>query len=339
MLGTGIVGAGGIGARRALVAAACPQTRVVAVHDMDRCRAEHVAGQAGAAVRSHWREVVQDPEVDIVVVATTHDALAAISVAALEAQKHVLCEKPMGRTPAEVGAVVRAAHRSGTCLKAGYNHRYHPAIRQAHTLCSSGGIGPLLHVRGRYGHGGRPGYEREWRASRQQAGGGELLDQGTHLIDLSLWILGGFAEVSGYVCTSFWDTVVEDNAFGLFRTAAGQIASLHVSWTQWKNLFSLEVFGRDGYVIAEGLGRSYGVERATVGRRRPEGGAPEEQVYEYPGEDRSWELEWEDMLNGVTGGQPMLGSGEEALLTMEWVYRLYAASAAARSVAATETPW
>lgn len=339
MLGVGVIGAGGIGERRAITASDCEQTQVVAVHDLDRSRAEAVAMRTGASVFADWQVVVRHPAISIVVVATTHDALARISVGALRAGKHVLCEKPMGRNPVEARRVVDAARQAGKCLKAGYNHRYHPAVRKVQQICISGKIGPVLHIRGRYGHGGRPGYEHEWRAVPQRSGGGELLDQGTHLVDLAAWLLGPFDQVLGHVCTSYWDMAVEDNAFGLFRTAAGQCAALHVSWTQWKNLFSLEVLGRDGYALAEGLGRSYGPERATVGYRSDRGGPPDETVYEFPGNDESWRLEWEDMLAAITGNHSPLATGEEALETMEWVYRLYAASIAGRSVSASETPW
>jgi predicted dehydrogenase len=278
------------------------------------------------------------PDVDLVIVATTHDTLAEATVAALDAGKHVLCEKPMGRNASEARAAVEAAARAGRCLKAGYNHRYHPAIQVVRRVCVEGVLGPLLSLRGRYGHGGRPGYDREWRADPVRAGGGELLDQGAHLIDLALWLLGDFAEVTGFTGTLFWDTPLEDNAFGLFRTAAGQVASLHVSWTQWRNLFSLELFGRDGYAVASGLGGSYGPEHALVGRRRVEGGTPIEERFDFPAEDRSWESEWADMVRAVETGCRPLASGEEAVLTLEWIGHLYRAASEGRVVSRHDDP-
>ena len=340
MFRVGVIGAGGIGTRRAAVAAAHPRTAVAAVYDVDRERSAALAGECGALAANSWQEVVEADDIDIAVVATTHDALAEISEAALCAGKHVLCEKPMGRNPEEAQRVVAAAERMGRCLKAGYNHRYHPALAKVQQVCSRGEIGPLMSIRGRYGHGGRPGYDREWRADPEKAGGGEMLDQGAHLVDLARWLLGDFEAVTGFVATHFWDLApLEDNAFGLFRTAAGQVASLHVSWTQWRNLFSFEVFGRNGYAVAHGLGRSYGREYAVVGRRRPEGGAPEEERFDFPEEDRSWELEWQDFLQALeSGGQP-LASGGEALAVMEWIYRLYRAAAEERVVFAEEEPF
>ncbi|MFH1572019.1 MAG: Gfo/Idh/MocA family oxidoreductase [Gemmatimonadota bacterium] len=324
----GLVGAGGVGRKRAAAIAAHPGSSLVAVCDVDAAAAAQVAGACAARTVPRWEAVIDDPGTDAVVVATTHDALSGISVAALRAGKHVLCEKPVGRTPAEVAAVEAAAAASRRCFRAGYNHRFHPAVARLQQAAAAGELGPLLWVRGRYGHGGRPGYEREWRGDPERAGGGELMDQGAHLIDLSLWLLGDFAAVSGRVATAYWAVApLEDNAFGTFRTAAGQVAHLHASWTQWRNLFSLEVCGRDGYGVAEGLGGSYGAESLRLGRRRPEGGAPEEERLDFAGEDPSWRLEWADFLAAV-GGAPGRGAGPaEARRTMEWIHRLYRASA------------
>ena len=132
-------------------------------------------------------------------------------------------------------------------MRVGFNHRYHPALRKARELVDAGALGPLMFVRGRYGHGGAARLRAEWRADPARSGGGELIDQGVHLIDLARWFLGDFAAVDGRRrARYFWDMPVDDNAFLLLRTAAGQVAFLHVSCTEWKNLFSLEIYGRDG---------------------------------------------------------------------------------------------
>lgn len=339
MYRVGLVGAGGVGQKRAAAIAAHPQCQLSLVCDLDRRTAEALAQRYGAALASSWEELVGEEVLDVVVVSTTHEWLAPISAAALRAGKHVLAEKPLGRNPAEVRLAVEAAAQSGRWLKAGYNHRYHPAIAKVRQVFEAGELGPLHFIRGRYGHGGRPGYEREWRADPDRSGGGEMLDQGAHLVDLCLWFMGDFLHVTGMVSTSYWPIApLEDNAFALFATSTGQVASLHVSWTQWKNLFGFEVFGRDGYATAHGLGRSYGPEYALVGRRAPRGGAPAEERFDFPGEDRSWTLEWEDFVRALQTGHPPLAEGCQALKTMEWIYRLYLAAAEGRNVGVEETP-
>jgi predicted dehydrogenase len=250
ILGVGIVGAGRIGARRAEVLSRMPGARLVAVADVDTARAETLARAFGSRAYAEPQAVIGARDVDAVIVATPHQWLAPVAKAALDAGKHVLCEKPLARTPAEAAGLVAAAAQSRCALKTGFNHRYHPAIAEAHRLASEGRIGRLLVLRCRYGHGGRAGYEREWRADRL-SGGGELLDQGVHALDLFRWFAGEFTEVTAMLSSAFWPIEVEDNVFCLLRSAEGATASLHASWMQWKNLFSFEVFGDRGYLVVD----------------------------------------------------------------------------------------
>lgn len=161
MYKVGLLGAGFVGAKRADVAAGSVRSELSVVYDLVQDSAERVATATGTAVARSWEQVVEDPELDIVVVSTTHESLASLSVAALSAGKHVFCEKPLGRNPDEVRSVVAAAETSKRCLKAGYNHRYHPAIAKVVEVVHEGSIGSLTFLRARYGHGGRPGYDRE----------------------------------------------------------------------------------------------------------------------------------------------------------------------------------
>ncbi|MHB8642697.1 MAG: Gfo/Idh/MocA family protein [Gaiellaceae bacterium] len=323
-MNVGVVGAGLVGRRRAAVAAGVGDS-VVTVADLVDERARGAAHAVGAAPTLDWRDVTRHLGIELVVVATVNGAMAPIVLDALEHGKHVLCEKPLGRNLDEATAMRDAALAAGRVLKVGFNHRHHPALAQAHELSVAGAIGPLLAIRAVYGHGGRAGYEREWRADPELAGGGELLDQGVHVLDLCRWFLGEFAEVSGVVATSFWDVApLEDNAFALLRTADGRVASLHTSWTQWRNLFRFEAIGRDGYLAVEGLGGSYGIERLVHGRRRPELGVPAETATEFPGEDRSWRLEWEELRAAIAEGREPLGNaddGVEAARLVEAIYR------------------
>ncbi|HJT79433.1 MAG TPA: Gfo/Idh/MocA family oxidoreductase, partial [Gemmataceae bacterium] len=267
-----IVGCGLIGHKRAR---ALGDSRLVAVADTNRARAEQLAGQyPGCAASGDWQEVIARPDVNAVLVATTNQGLAPVTLAAIRHGKHVLVEKPAARSAAELAPVVEAARAGGVVAKVGFNKRFHPAFLKARELFETGELGPLLYVRGRYGHGGRIGYDREWRADPEMAGGGELLDQGVHLIDLARWFAGDYVDVQGHIATYFWDMPVEDNGFLLLKTARGQAAWLHASCTEWKNLFCFEVFCRHGKLQIEGLGGSYGVERLTCYRMLPQMGPP-----------------------------------------------------------------
>jgi predicted dehydrogenase len=180
-----------------------------------------------------------------------------------------------------------------------------------------------MFIRGRYGHGGRLGYEREWRSNPVLSGGGELIDQGVHLIDLAGWFLGAFAHVDGYAATLYWDMPVDDNAFMTLRTAAGQVAFLHVSCSEWKNLFSFEIYGRHGKLAIDGLGGSYGVERLVHYRMLPEMGPPETMAWEYPRGDRSWALEFETFLADLDADRTPAAGLAEARRALEVVGTIY----------------
>ncbi len=292
-----------------------------------------VAAAVGADVAQDWHAVVGRRDVDAVIVATPNGFLEAVVVAALDAGKHVLVEKPMGRNLAEAERMRAAAWGARRVLKVGFNHRYHPAISEARRRCAEGAVGPIINLRCRYGHGGRPGYEKEWRGSRELAGGGELTDQGVHVADLFHWFAGVPETAVAHLQTAVWPLGdLEDNAFGLFRFGSGVVASFHTSWTQWKNLFSLEVFGQGGALVVEGLGRSYGPETLTVHRRRPEGGVPVSETVAYQGEDPSWKLEWEDFLGAALEGRAMLGTADDGVVAMRMLRALYESAASGAPV-------
>jgi predicted dehydrogenase len=317
-----LVGCGLIGRKRA---SSIVDAQLVACADTFPERAQDVARTVpGAVAVSRWEDAVFRADVDIVIVATTNDALAPLSLAAVDAGKHVLVEKPAARTTAELDRVIEAARRQNRHVRVGFNHRYHPAMQEARALIDSGALGPLMFIRGRYGHGGRLGYEREWRADPAKSGGGELMDQGVHLIDLASWFLGPFTEVNGVAATYFWDMPVDDNAFLTLRTAGGHTAFLHVSCTEWKNLFSLEIYGRDGKIAIDGLGGSYGVERLAHYRMLPEMGPPDTAIREYPRGDRSWALELKEFIDDIRlDREPSAGlsAARAALDVVERVYR------------------
>lgn len=321
--GVGIVGCGLIGRKRA---AALGPARLAACADVVRERAEALARPAGAAATADWRELVARPDVDVVVVATTNDLLAEITRSAVEHGKHVLVEKPAARNAAELEPVIDAARRAGRLVRVGFNHRYHPALLKAAALFRSGALGPMMFVRGRYGHGGRVGYEKEWRADPAVSGGGELLDQGVHLIDLARLFLGDFPDVAGHAQTCFWNMPVDDNAFLTLRTAGGQTAFLHVSCSEWKNLFSLEIYGRDAKLHIEGLGGSYGVERLAFYRMLPQMGPPETTIWEYPGADASWAAEFAEFLEDIRLGREPSAGLADARAALEIVGKVYGMS-------------
>jgi len=326
MIRVGFVGAGLQTRRRAPIVQASSGTRVVVVSAQHLASAQALARQLGCEAAAGWEWVAERDDIDAVVICTPPHLHHAIALAALESGKHVLCEKPLARTLEQAVAMVRAARSGGRVLKCGFNHRHHPGIQRVRRLVEEGRLGALYFVRCRYGICGRPGYEREWRADPHIVGGGQLMEQGVHAVDLARWFLAPFQEVTCMLGRYFWQTgSLEDNAFVLLRTAAGQVASIHASLTQWRNLFSLELVGRDGYAVVEGLGGSYGTERLMIGRR--EFDAPfTEDVTEFRGGDSSWKEEWQEFVTAIEEGREPIGSAVDGAEAIRLILAAYEAA-------------
>jgi len=285
-----IIGCGLIGKKR--LAGLPAGSKLAVACDINLTRAEELVklARAGRAV-ADYQVAVADPQVEAVVVATINSELAPISAAAIRAGKHVIVEKPAGISVAQLDELLALEKQHGVCVRVGFNHRFHPAFQKAREIFESGIMGELMFIRARYGHGGRIGYDKEWRADPKLSGGGELIDQGIHLIDLAGWFLGDFKKTDGHADTYFWNMPVDDNAFLDLRTSQNQSAWLHVSCTEWKNLFSFEIYGRVTKLHIEGLGGSYGVEKLYHYQMKPEMGIPDTKVYEFTGPDESWKIE------------------------------------------------
>lgn len=320
-LGVAIIGCGLIGQRRAKALSGAP---LVTCADVVQDRADRLAETApGCKAVKDWKQAVADPAVSIVIVATQHDTLAEITHGAVAAGKHVLVEKPAARHASELAGLSEAAAARACLVRVGFNHRYHRALQKAHELVVSGEVGPLMFLRARYGHGGRIGYDREWRSDPAKSGGGELIDQGSHLIDLARWFVGDFTEVDGFAATYFWNMPVDDNGFLLLKTADKKVALLHASCTEWKNTFSFEIYGRHGKLDISGLGGSYGVERLTYYRMLPEMGPPETTIWEYPMADNSWNVEFAEFLEDIKLKRQPSASLQDAVAALTIIDTIY----------------
>jgi predicted dehydrogenase len=321
IFGVGIIGCGFIGQKRAKALGA--GGRLIACADVDFSKATKLAQIYGAKAFESWHDLLQISDLDIVIVSTLHDSLAEITLAAVQADKHVLVEKPAARSADELEKIIEAIGDSKVKVRVGFNHRYHRALLKAKEIVDFGGLGELMFIRARYGHGARVGYDREWRADPNLSGGGELIDQGPHLIDLSRWFLGDFPHIQGFAHTYYWDMPVDDNGFMLLKTEKNQVAFLHASCTEWKNLFSMEIYGKKGKLDISGLGGSYGVEKLTFYRMLPEMGPPETQAWEYPMTDNSWESEMNDFYEDISRNRsPSAGLSDayEALKIIQHIY-------------------
>ncbi len=279
-----------------------------------------------------WKRALEETSPDVVFVCTTNDLIPEVSVAALDAGHHVFAEKPPGRSLADIEAIRDAELRNeGTKLVFGFNHRHHPGITDAKAIVDSGSMGAILVMRGVYGKSGGTDFEKSWRNDPARGGGGILLDQGIHMLDLFCFFCGDFEEVHGMRHISHWDIPVEDNAFVTLRNSKGQMAQLHSSATSWKHTFRLEIMLEGGYLVVTGLlskTGSYGRETLLVGRRPRSGesialGNPREELTYYDS-DPSWDIEVSHLVDCVRSGQPvMVGTSEDAVRVMRIVDKVY----------------
>ncbi len=342
-----IIGCGLIGTKRAL--ALDKDDKLVGCCDTDKKTLEQFSSQFGCKAYADHQALLTRSSCDAVVISVVNKFSKDLVVDALKAGLHVLAEKPLGRGAQEAREMVKlssagsqlrlsqksleANATSKPILKPGFNHRFNPAIMQAKKRVESGDIGTVLSIRGRYGHGGRPGMENEWRASKELCGGGEMLDQGVHLVDLIRWFGGEVVTVMAKVEIKFWAMEVEDNAFAILTTSDNVTASIAVSWFNWKNIFSFEIFGSEGYLRIEGLGGSYGPETLEFGRRNKQGGEPEVTAETFPPEDTSWKKEWKEFKDSIAGHREPVGNGVDGLRANRVIEAVYESSRTRREVA------
>ena len=318
--GFAIIGCGLIGNKRA---GTIPKGALKVACDVDFAKASALVAKHGGQATAKSSDALLHPEVDMVFVSVANAALAPLTRLALENGKHVLVEKPGAVNSKQLSEIESAIAGSRALIRIGYNHRFHPAFRKAYELVQEADLGDLMFIRARYGHGGRIGYDREWRADPKLSGGGELIDQGVHLIDLAASFMGEFTKVDGHAATYFWDMPVDDNAFVSLCTAAGQTAWLQVSCTEWKNLFSFEIYFKRAKLHIEGLGGSYGLERLYYYKMLPEMGPPETVIFEYPRPEDSWSLELNEFLEDIALRRTPNPGLKEGKRTLEIIERIY----------------
>ncbi len=329
MINITLIGAGGIGKIWAEALGKSSKYKVSAVVDKEETKAKAIAEKfPGAKIYNDAATAFKEGDFEAAIVATPHVFLAPISKTVLEAGKHVLCEKPASVSSAEIATNIAIAQKTKRVYMIGFNHRYHPGYMQAKELVEKGEIGKLLFIRARYGFGGRANFEKEWRFDGKISGGGELIDQGVHMIDMARWFLGDIEEAKGFAENCFWGGTVEDNGFLLLRTADKKVAQIHVSWTNWDWIHSFEIFGEKGYCLIDGLDSRYrGPERLTVGKLNPRAGEfPKETVTSFPNEKKedSFVRELEEFADVVEGKTELQSKAEDARAALEIVEKIYA---------------
>ncbi len=326
MIRTGIIGFGKMGRIRAESIQTHPKGQLLSVFDENRALDTQGMDMAGSA-----DALIANPEIDAIFICTPNYLNKSLTIKGLEAGKHVFCEKPPAFTAAEVEEIRQVEQASGQKLMYGFNHRHHASITRMRELITSGEFGEVLWMRGRYGKSVDETFFEDWRSKRELAGGGILLDQGIHMLDLFRYLYGAFDEVRAFVSNLFWKTDIEDNVFAILRNSrTGVVASLHSTMTQWRHLFSLEIFLERGHLVLNGLKTSsgtYGDEQLSISRNRSSAPAAiwqdEERITYHT--DTSWASEIAHFFDAIYNDKPIeIGNSADALELMQIIDKIYA---------------
>ena len=316
----GIIGCGKIGYKRAF--AIKKIGKIIACSDIDHSKSKKLAKIAKCHSYSSWKDLCNNKKIETIVVCTPHKFFDEIILYCAKRKKNIFVEKPGGINFYKTKQTLKNI-KNQIKIKVGYNHRYHPSIILAKKLIETNKIGKLMYLRARYGHGGRINYQNEWRFNKSISGGGELIDQGTHLIDLTIFFFGDIKKVIGINKSFFWKRSVEDNVFINIKTKNNCIAFLHASCTEWKNLFSLEIYGRTGKIDINGLGGSYGKEKLILYKMKKKMGPPKIINYKFPKKDNSWEDELVEFIKEIRLNQQPKNNLKESLKILKIVDDIY----------------
>lgn len=324
--GVGIIGCGRVGKKRS---ALLPQDLAISYYDINSTLSQELANErsrissAKTLACKTLHELLTDSTIQSVIIATPHSELTSIALQALSAGKHILIEKPGALSIKAWNSMKTLADQNQLLIRIGYNLRFHPSLMRAKEIILNGELGPLFMIRARYGHGARLGYENEWRMKDRSLGGGELIDQGVHLIDLAHWFMGDFETIEGHLANLYWQSPAEDNAFISLRNKNGQTAWLHASCSEWKNTFSLEIYGTQGKLHAEGLGGSYGSEKLTHFKMGAKMGPPDALVYEFKDQVDPWSIEMNAFFEDIRLKRTPCPGYEEGLKVLRVVESLH----------------
>ena len=332
MLKVGIAGYGVVGKRRREFIDKHPHLKTIAV--CDKTFTEDGIFDDGVKFYKGSKSLLNE-ELDVLFVCLTNDVAADVTISGLENNLHVFCEKPPGRNVEDIARVIEIekAHPS-LKLKYGFNHRYHQSVMDALKIIQSGELGRVINLRGVYGKSMMVTFNQtDWRTKRDIAGGGILMDQGIHLVDLLRLFGGEFTDVYSIISNDYWKYDVEDNAYALMKTTDGIVAMLNSSATQWRHRFSLDIALERGSVILSGIlsgSKSYGAETMTVVWADPDNdaGDPSEQTTRY-NEDISWREEISNFADCIISDKVVTnGNSDDAYKSMELVYKIYCSDTA-----------
>jgi predicted dehydrogenase len=317
-----IIGMGLIGKKRASNLGS--QGELVAYSDIKKSKLEFLKKNVKKIkFFKNWNQLLRVKSIDIIIISTVHNKLAEIMIEAIKHKKHILVEKPAAIRLLDLKNAIKLSKKNKNKIRVGYNHRFHAAILKSKHLINEGLLGQLMFIKSSYGHGARIGYHNEWRMNPKISGGGELIDQGSHLIDLSIYFFGKVKKVIGVLESFFWKKKVDDNCFVTIQFDNNCTSFFHASCTEWKNNFLFEIYGKKGKIKIEGKGGSYGAEKLIYYKMGKEMGPPLKKVWRFPSPDFSWRREINELYKDITLDRKPKPSLEEAYEVLKIIKKIY----------------
>tara|TARA_B110000483_G_C18206486_1_gene547964 strand:- start:5215 stop:6204 length:990 start_codon:yes stop_codon:yes gene_type:complete len=322
IINIGIIGCGVVGLKR--LSNLPKNFKIIACADPKITTIKYKFENPKILLTKDWKDLIKLKNLNAIIIATTHQLHTIILREAIKKNLHVFIEKPAGVSADKLKKTINTLKKNKfLAIRVGFNHRYHPAFIKAKTMIKKNDIGELMYIRAVYGHGGRLNYNNEWRFNKKLSGGGELIDKGSHLIDLSRFFLGNIKAHRSLLTTSFWKMNLEDNCFLILKNKRNNIAFLHASCTEWKNKFIFEIFGKIGKIEINGLGRSYGPETLTYYKMSKKMGPPKKTIYGFKTEDCSWKLELEDFYSDIIKKRTSVPGIIEAYQNLKIIDNIY----------------
>ena len=324
-LSTAIIGLGVVGKRRKIFIEKNNNYKIIAISDI---RFKKDFKKTDVLYFKNYKNLL-DLELDCVFITLPNYLAPIVTKEFLTRGINVFCEKPPGRTVGDVSSVIKVEKKCGAKLKYGFNHRYHGSVELAKKIINSKSLGEILNIRGLYGKSKILTYDKsDWRSKKKFAGGGILLDQGIHLLDLINYFCGPFVTFKSFVTNKYWNYDVEDDVFSIFKNKKNIVASIHSTAVEWQHKFRMEISLQKGSLELNGIlsgSKSYGRESIVISNVfKTKYSTKIKKKIVYFKKDISWKKEIDEFANVLLRkGKIINGTSKEALEVMKMVYKIY----------------
>jgi len=320
-LKVGIAGYGVVGKKRKKILDQIKGIKIVAISDKNL---KNNSVNKNINFYNDYKKLFNE-SLDILFVSLPNKYAADATINALKKNINVFCEKPPARNIQELKKVLKEFKKKNKLkLKYGFNHRYHDSIILAKKIIESKKYGKLINLKGLYGKSKIISFVGQWRSNKSIAGGGILLDQGIHMLDIMRFFCGEFKEIKSLVSNNYWKHKVEDNAYVIMRSHQNIVAMVHSTATQWQHQFRIEITLEKALINLSGIlsgSKTYGNERIEIQPKFLK--KRDNKIINFK-KDLSWEREVKEYINSVKNNKKISnGNVYDAIAVMKMIDTIY----------------